>query len=171
MPLRSASFACNLEPPTERDPLRGLYPCGGSEGLRKTFIVYIMSGTSTTYIGYSPYDFYYVDALNRGADYAPNDASCNELIGNTSITCGDAAFLNAKANIQLGDNLDLGVKNCIQQQLCINKELAQDLELENSNNGGDQKILNFQDSYHNHLLKSANLGIGLCVIVYLLFRL
>ena len=35
----------------------------------------------------------------------------------------------------------------------------------------NQKILNFQDSYHNHLLKSANLGIGLCVILYLLFRL
>jgi hypothetical protein len=129
-----------------------------------------MSDTSTTYIAYSPYDFYYVDALNRGADYAPNDTACDNLVGNTSINCDNAVFGGAKANIQLGDNLDLGVKNCIQKQLCINKELAQDLVLENTNNGGDQKILNFRDTYHDYLLKSANLGIGLCVVLYLLFR-
>lgn len=126
---------------------------------------------STTYIGYSPNNFYYVDALNRGADYAPNDTSCNYLVGNTYIICDNNVFANAKSSLTTNSGtLDLGVKHCIQQQLCINKELAQSLELENSNNGGDHKIMNFRDSYNDNLLKSANLGIAICVLLYLLFR-
>ena len=121
-----------------------------------------------TYIGYSPVNFYYVDALYRGASYAPNDAACTHwLEGNVDLSCSFTEPNPDTNNIWFVDNSF----NCIQKELCINKELAQSLALENSNNGGQERYFDNNHAYYNYVLKIANLGVGICVILYLmLFR-
>lgn len=127
-----------------------------------------MSSSSVTYIGYSPNNFYYVDALKRGASYAPTDnEECERLINDNTISCPSG---DVSVDIKV-DKLDKGLNDCIKKQLCINKELAQTLELENSNNGGDKKIMDFQYSYDDYLYKTVNLGIGVCLVFYLMYRL
>lgn len=128
-----------------------------------------MSNSSTTYIGYSPYDFFYVDALTRGADYAPNDASCNYWLDeNTELNCSfDDSHKNPKTgHVWFADTSF----NCIQKQLCINKELAQSLVLETNNDGGSEKNSDNNYAYNNYLFKAVNLGIGICVILYLISK-
>jgi hypothetical protein len=120
------------------------------------------------YIGYSPTNFYYVDALTRGADYAPNDAACSYwLEGNVDLSCSFTERNPNTNNIWFADNSF----NCIQKELCINKELAQSLVLENSNDGGKERYFDNNHTYYNYILKTVNLGMGICIILYLmLFR-
>ena len=49
-----------------------------------------MSNGSEIYIGFSPNNFYYVDATNRGADFAPDNAVCGNLIS-SNISCKHGA--------------------------------------------------------------------------------
>ena len=124
--------------------------------------------TDITYIGYSPANFYYVDALVSNADYRPNPASCTKWLDEgVDISCSFTEKNKATNNTWFADNSF----NCIQKELCINQQVAQSLVLQNSNDGGIEKYFNNKQSYYNYALKTANLGIGICAILYLmLFR-
>lgn len=115
-----------------------------------------MANTSNIYIGFSPNNFYYVDATNRGAEYAPNDSICGNLISE-NIECDHQHFADTSFN-------------CLQQEMCKNQELAQSLATEYNNNGGDVKFVDFQNAYYSYLVKSVNLGIGICILLYIILR-
>jgi hypothetical protein len=113
-----------------------------------------MANTSNIYIGFSPNNFYYVDATNRGAEYAPDDSVCGNLISQT-LACGHNSFKDTSFN-------------CLQQEMCKNKELAQSLVAEYDNNGGNVKFLDFQNAYYGYLIKSVNLGVGIAILMYII---
>ena len=124
-----------------------------------------MSNGSEIYIGFSPNNFYYVDAMNRGADFAPDDAVCGNLIS-SNIACQHHKSSDPSTVLSFNDNSF----NCIQQEMCINKKLADSLTSQYNNDGGDVKYMDFQKSYYTYLIKSVNLGIGIIVLLYLMTR-
>jgi len=113
-----------------------------------------MSNTSNIYLGFSPGNFYYVNAASNGAEFAPDDDVCKTRI-NEDIKCDHANFK---------DNRD----NCLQQEMCKNKDLALALNAEFNNNGGNIKLEDFQHSYDSYFLRVANLGIGILAMIYVM---
>lgn len=117
-----------------------------------------LSSTSV-FIGYSPNDFFYNNAMSSGDPYAPNDKDCAEL-KDKKLGCDHDNF-NKNFN-------EVGFK-CIQQEMCKNKELAESLSIQFQNNGGPQKFGDLQYSFRNSLLKSINLGLGICSLMYFIY--
>lgn len=114
--------------------------------------------SETIYIGYSPTEFYYYDLMTHKAPFYPKKEECEKLLDdNTNIQCDDIGFIDNSFN-------------CLKQEICKNKTLAQSLDLENNNNGEIQKYNDFKYSYKNYLLKSINLSIGILGIIFLIFR-
>ena len=110
---------------------------------------------SAVFIGYSPNDYFYNNAITSGDPYAPNDDDCAAL-KDMKIDCSHENFHDTSFN-------------CIQQEMCINQKLANDLSIQNSNNGGERKFEDEMYSFKHLIIQSVNLGIGICVIIYFLY--
>jgi hypothetical protein len=115
-----------------------------------------MANTSNIYIGFSPGNFYYVNAASNGAEFAADDDVCKTRI-NEQIQCDHDHFIDTSFN-------------CIQQEMCKNKDLALALNSEFNNNGGNIKLEDFQHSYDSYFLRAANLGIGILAMVYIMMN-
>jgi hypothetical protein len=114
-----------------------------------------MSNSSDIFIGYTPNDFFYVDAINKGLDYAPNDKDCKNL-SSTPLDCGNVDIFRYNGNI------------CLKQELCKNQSLVNSLSLEYNNNGSIQKYKDDKYNYYNYLMNIVNLGIGISAMIYLI---
>lgn len=114
-----------------------------------------MSETSKVYIGFNSKNFYYLDAMNRGAEYAPTDKKCL-ILKDTDLKCDHESFIDTSLN-------------CIQKEMCRNQELVNSLSIQNSYNGGEQKYEDYSEDYYYHLVRTINLGVGICFIMTLLY--
>ena len=109
-------------------------------------------------VGYSPNDFFYADAANRGL--MPSDTVC------ASLKPYDQTW-DVSCNSWFSDNSG----NCINKELCINKDKVQYLlKTENDHSGANEKYSNAQTSYQNVLLNTINLGIGVLFLIVIIFR-
>lgn len=117
--------------------------------------------SNTTYLGFSPHNFYYVDATSRNAQYAPNDSSCNEVYDNSG------AFNNLICD---KDTFPDNSFNCLKKEMCNNKKLANSLKLEFNNTGSDIRYLDNQKSYNIYLIKIVNLIVGISTILYFMYK-
>jgi hypothetical protein len=108
-------------------------------------------------IGYSPNDFFYTQAGSA----MPNARDCSNLdIYNASwdLTCNNANFFDNSAN-------------CINMQLCRNKEKAEFLiENENSHTDAQKRSSDMKIVYDRNVMNSVNLGIGILFVAFLIYR-
>jgi len=113
---------------------------------------------SRSYIGFSPNNFFYADAMQVNAPFSPTDQNCNKLRGNTFL-CDHNNFKDTSFN-------------CLGQVMCKNKELVNSIEsLQHSGlEVVGEQYLDDNTSYNNYLLKSINLGIGIAAIIYLSYK-
>lgn len=117
-----------------------------------------MATTNNVIVGYSQNDFFYVDATNR--DIMPSDNACIKL------KPYDSSW-DVSCNSWFSDNSG----NCINKELCINKDKVEYLlKIENNHSGADEKFLNAKTSYENVLMNTINLGIGIVILTALIYR-
>ena len=115
-----------------------------------------MSTDNQYTIGYSPNDFFYVNVQN-----VPADDTCAMLLN-------DSSTLDMKCNNQsFQDNST----NCINYALCKNKSLANTLQkYQGTSNGASEKYSDSTTMFNSTLLNTANLTIGIIVLVYLVYK-
>ena len=113
----------------------------------------------STTIAYSQNDFFYASAKNIGK--MPTDDQCNSMDINNSIwdtSCNDINFVDNSGN-------------CINRQLCVNKEKTKDLldtqsgHLENEKRYTDERL-----KYDKAVMNAINLGIGIVFVIFIIFR-
>jgi len=115
--------------------------------------------TNNIVVGYSPNDFFYVTATNE--NNMPSDENCNNLNFN------DKSWENKCNQENLMDNID----DCINKELCKNKNKALKLsELENSSSGATEKYMNEKMNYDNTLMNTINLGIGIAFLLIIIYK-
>jgi hypothetical protein len=142
-------------------------------------------------VGYSPNDFYYVQAeqsneLNESVD-------CNNLkiygntrvYGNTIVNDGTITLPNGTTIIS-GNVLALSNPlwdsictyrfsdnsgNCLKRELCNNKTNATKLEdLQNTKLGAMEKFMNEKMNYDSILMNTINLGIGIVFLIVVIYK-
>lgn len=111
-------------------------------------------------VGYSPNDFFYVTSINENK--MPSDENCKELNFN------DKSW-EYKCN---AENLNNNIDDCINKELCKNKDKALKLsELENSSSGSNEKYMNEKMNYDNTLMNTINLGIGIAFLLIVIYKI
>jgi hypothetical protein len=109
-------------------------------------------------IGFSPNNFFYVDAKNDNAPYAPSSERCDG-ISEMEINCDHDHFMDTSFN-------------CIMKEMCKNEKIA--TSIENINNNlhyeEDEKYIDDAHIYQNYFLKAVNLGIGIIALIYIMSR-
>jgi hypothetical protein len=109
-------------------------------------------------VGYSPHDFFYVDAENR--NMMPSDEKCKELKPD-----------DQKWNSECGEHFKDNSGNCIAKELCKNREKAVFLQsLENSHSGSTEKYMNEKMNYDNVIMNTINLGIGILFLIVIIYK-
>jgi len=113
---------------------------------------------SDIYIGFSPNNFFYVDALNDNAEFAPSKVKCDGIADQT-INCDHSHFVDNSFN-------------CLLQEMCKNEKFANSIKNTNHNEyeGEQEKYADDTHSYQNYFLKTVNLGIGIGALIYLMSR-
>jgi hypothetical protein len=106
-------------------------------------------------MGYSPNDFFY--SLAADSELA-GCSTINPLANSWDTSCNSVNF---------ADNSN----NCVLQQLCLNKEFGEKLNLaQNNQTGADERYLNSQSVFEYTLINIANLGIGVVVLMALIWK-
>lgn len=118
------------------------------------------NSTSKSYLGFSQNNFYYINAQDRGIQYAP-DVSCSEVFNNTGV------FNDLKCNHSTFKDNSF---NCLKKVMCENKKLAESLTIQYNNRGSDVKYSDNKTSYNIYLIKIANLLIGISAILYFIYK-
>uniref|UniRef100_A0A6C0JE29 Uncharacterized protein n=1 Tax=viral metagenome TaxID=1070528 RepID=A0A6C0JE29_9ZZZZ len=117
-----------------------------------------MAAEKNIVVGYSPNDFFYVDAIQQGV--MPTDQECRKL-----------KPLDQKWHNLCGSYFIENKDNCIKKELCINKSKAEYLtNIESKHTGSDEKFMNNKQSYDNVLLNTINLGIGILFLVIIIYK-
>jgi hypothetical protein len=115
---------------------------------------------NTIFVGYSPNDFFY-----STADYLaimPSDSACKtmkpyESIWNTS--CNATNFADASLN-------------CINKELCKNKDYSTKLlKINKGNANSDEKYYNVKQEYDTIFMSSINLGVGCLFLLILILKI
>ena len=108
-------------------------------------------------VGYSPSDFFYVDAINRGT-FDPNEcAALNPYDKMWDIKCTTEILDNSA--------------NCIKKELCKNKDAAEALTATQTvTSGKDIKYIDTKTQYYNEMMFSVNLGIGILFVSTLIYQ-
>ena len=115
--------------------------------------------SSIVTLGYSPNDFFYVDAQNQGI--MPKTGQCQNLI---------STYTDAKCGAGSGGFIDNSF-NCIQKELCVNWKKANEItEIENQHGGADKKFTDASMTHDIALMDIINLGIGIFFAMAIIYR-
>lgn len=117
---------------------------------------------SNVLISYSPSDFFYVKFNQQEDTPTINNFVCNPLkpYDSWDTSCNITNY-NSDGNNKL---------NCNLKELCKNKEKAENLQrMQNTHYGYDQNYLDTTKSYNTELLRTFNLGIGIFIIIGLIY--
>jgi hypothetical protein len=113
-------------------------------------------------VGFSSNDFFHVKAQKD--KIMPSDAKCSEYKRVPQkmwdVKCS-VANINDKKN----------AKECVDKELCINKERVNTLySVQNNHSGSEQKFLDIKKQYSDELLNAFNLGIGIMILVRIIYN-
>ena len=113
---------------------------------------------SNVVVGYSPNDFLYIDATNRGI--MPSEQQCASL--NPYDQTWDVSCVQFFSDFS---------GNCIRKELCKNKEKAIYLQdVQHGHSGVAEKYMNEKMNYDNVLMNTINLGIGILFLVIIIYK-
>jgi len=122
---------------------------------------------ASSYQSYSKNQFFYQSAV---ADKTmPSDSSCNSYYMDPQIS----ADIDAACNVDFETFNKLSTddaEHCVKRQLCQNKSLA-----EKNTNGltenlqSGQRLSDTTDLYHQNLINTINLGVGILAMSYFIF--
>ena len=104
---------------------------------------------------YSPPDFFY---LTNSADMPPGSEGCVNTVANYQDMCSNGA-------VGAGQ-----LQQCYQYELCLNKSLVQEMyEKRDKHSQATAKLMDFVSKYHFETYKTANLGIGVVLILFYIY--
>lgn len=118
-------------------------------------------------VGYTPNDFYYVDAALNSDRLMPDESGCGNLIlnGNT-YSYSDPVWQDVCENNFIDNSF-----NCIQQQLCVNKDKAKKLQvIDSTHNGADKNYVDSKLNYEMTIMDIINLGIGIVLTIIIIYK-
>jgi hypothetical protein len=129
-------------------------------------------------VGYSPNDFYYVQAeqnneLNPSSDCDKLTVNGNVYLPNgNTIAYGSSLSLNDPAwDIICNGNFSQNKDNCLKRELCNNKNKATELQdLQNTKLGAMEKYMNEKMNYDSILMNTINLGIGIVFLIVVIYK-
>jgi hypothetical protein len=129
-------------------------------------------------VGYSPNDFFYVQAeeknlINPGSDCDNLNVNGNITLSNgTTITNGSSLPLTNPAWDTICNNyFSENQENCVKRELCNNKNNATQLgDLQNSKSGAMEKYMNEKMNYDSILMNTINLGIGIVFLIVVIYK-
>ena len=103
-------------------------------------------------LAYNPSDFFYVKAETD--ENMPTKDECTRLLNAVpDLSCNDTNFRNNKTE-------------CINKELCINKNNAEWIRTyQNINGGSKQTYMDTVDLYNESYLTTINLGIGIIILM------
>jgi hypothetical protein len=107
-------------------------------------------------VGYSPKDFFYTNAIKAG-DMPTN---CDQI-------------LNGPYNKDncIGEKFNDNQKECLDRELCRNKQLADSiLDIQQTHSGSVGKFNDTVSIFNRELFKTANLSIGIMGLMILIYR-
>jgi len=110
-------------------------------------------------VGYNKNDFFYVNAENNGD--MPSASICKDLDTHNikwDSKCNDDHFLDNSGN-------------CIEKELCINKEYVGTIKkLQEKHSGASEQYNNAKDVYDQTFAHTVNLGAGILLMSYLIYK-
>jgi hypothetical protein len=118
---------------------------------------------SNVVMNYSPNDFFYVKFDEENGKSTINNSICDPLkpYDGWDTNCNISNYNSSSTN----------KINCNLKELCKNKEKVEYLQsIQNIHNGSDQNYLDTKASYNTALLRTFNLGIGIFIIIGLIYR-
>jgi hypothetical protein len=118
---------------------------------------------SKVVISYSPNDFFYVKFDEQNNISTIDNTVCAPLkpYENMNVDCNNQNYNSSEIN----------KINCNLKELCKNKEKVEELQkIQNTHTGSDQKYLDTKYSYNTALLRTINLGVGICIIIGLIYK-
>jgi hypothetical protein len=129
-------------------------------------------------VGYSPNDFYYVQAEENNIIDPSSDCDKLNVNGNitlsngTTITNGSSLPLTNPAWDTICNNyFSENQENCVKRELCNNKNNATQLgDLQNSKSGAMEKYMNEKMNYDSILMNTINLGIGIVFLIVVIYK-
>ena len=114
---------------------------------------------NTVLVGYNPNDFFYANADELGN--MPSDRNCNDLSPYDDSWNDKCKF----------DKFQDNSKDCVNIELCKNKDYAKKLMNTNKGNANsDEKYYNIKEHYDVLFMNSISLGIGCGFLVWFLFK-
>jgi hypothetical protein len=130
-------------------------------------------------VGYSPNDFFYVQA--EQANKMPTDSECisnfrvngnislgfgNRISGNTSLCLTNPTWDSICKN-----NFSNNRESCIKRELCNNKRNSTKINnLQNTKSGAMEKYMNEKMNYDSVLMNTINLGIGIIFLIVVIYK-
>lgn len=106
-------------------------------------------------VGYSPTDFFYVDAQTK--NFMKPDSCTSDIMNLDGNACTTHFVDNSY--------------NCIMKELCLNKQYAESISsVQSGHNGADEKYSNAKTIFDKTVTNTINLGIGIVVMVVLIYR-
>jgi hypothetical protein len=113
-------------------------------------------------MNYNPNDFFYVKFDEKNDSSTLSNLVCSPL--------KPYDYWDISCNIE-NYNIDNSNKiNCNLKELCKNKEKVQYLQsMQNIHNGSDQNYLDAMSAYNTTLRRSINLGIGIIIVIGLIY--
>lgn len=132
----------------------------------------------TSYIGYSPNDFLYVQAGSNfpsscNIDISLNTQQCVNIlqkqyrcldVSNSGVDCSS----NCVGGISREDT-DI-IKKCYERELCRNKEKADELnKIQTNHLGSNRRYDDTKELYWNEMIKTTNLIVGIGGLCFLSF--
>jgi len=129
-------------------------------------------------VGYSPNDFFYVQAEQSNL-ISPN-TDCNGLTVRGNAILPNGITINDGSSLPLSDPawdiicnnyFSQNQDNCLKRELCNNKNKASQLgDLQNTKLGAMEKYMNEKMNYDSILMNTINLGIGIVFLIVVIYK-
>jgi hypothetical protein len=129
-------------------------------------------------VGYSPNDFYYVQAEQSNIINPNTDCNNLKIKGNimlpngNTIASGSSLPLNNPTWDTICNNyFSQNQENCLKRELCQNKNKVTELgDLQNTKSGAMEKYMNEKMNYDSILMNTINLGIGIVFLIVVIYK-
>lgn len=116
-------------------------------------------------IGYTPNDFFYIDATTNG--WSTDDAVC----GNLKISGNTYSYTNPIWIDTCQNDFPDNSFNCTTQQLCLNKmNQAKIRAINSTHNGADKNYVDSKLKYEMTIMDIINLGIGIVFTIIIIYK-
>jgi len=117
--------------------------------------------SKSVFVEYNPNDFFYAIANKGRGIETPSKEQCDTMDIHDNLWDDQCSAENFQDNY----------KECIERELCINKEEVDKIKgIQNRHNGSDEKFANTNVEYGGVVINTINLGIGILLLMGLIYR-